>query len=113
MVEGITTKENLKRENERHLMQSKQEQFPCESLRLSISQASSDVFPKIQELALKENYVIMCDPTLYSRRGDYRGSLISKFPAITTSFDASLGYKKSSRRNLSRNGNGHIFLEAL
>jgi hypothetical protein len=30
-----------------------------------------------------------------------------------TSFDASLGYKKSWRRNLSRNGNGCIFLEAL
>jgi hypothetical protein len=41
--------------NEEHPMQSKQEQFPCESLRLESGQTCSDMFPKIQELALKEN----------------------------------------------------------
>jgi hypothetical protein len=40
-------------ENEEHPMQSKQEQFPCESLKLDSGQACSDAFPKIQRMALK------------------------------------------------------------
>jgi hypothetical protein len=34
MAEGITTERNLKRENDEYLMQSKQEQFPRDGLRL-------------------------------------------------------------------------------
>jgi hypothetical protein len=55
----------------------------------------------------------MSDPTQYSRRGYFQDSSLSKFPLITTSFDASLGYNESSRRNLSKNGSSHIFLEML
>jgi hypothetical protein len=35
---------------------------------------------------------------------------LSNFPATMTSFDASLGYNGSSRRNSSRNGNYRVFL---
>jgi hypothetical protein len=38
---------------------------------------------------------------------------LSNFPATTTSFDASLGYNGSSRRNLYRNGNSGVFLKVL
>jgi hypothetical protein len=36
-------------------MQSKQEKFPRESLRLDSRQACNDAFPEIQGLALKED----------------------------------------------------------
>jgi hypothetical protein len=55
----------------------------------------------------------MCGPTLYSRRRDFQDFFPSTFPVTMTSFDASLGYKNSSKRNLSRNGHGYIFLEVL
>jgi hypothetical protein len=37
---------------------------------------------------------------LYPRRGDSQGSLLSKFSATTTGFDASLGYKKIFKKKL-------------
>jgi hypothetical protein len=62
---------------------------------------------------LKENKIILHDPTLNSRRGGYPDISPSIFPATTTSFDASLGYKKFLRRNLSRSGNNCVFLKIL
>jgi hypothetical protein len=64
-------RDNYKRELKKgkwREMWSKQEKFPRESLRLDSGQACSDTFPKIQELVLKENWITLCDPTLYSRR---------------------------------------------
>jgi hypothetical protein len=55
----------------------------------------------------------ICGSTLYSRRRNYQDSPLSPFPAKTISFDASLGYKNSSRRNLASYGNGCIFLEEI
>jgi hypothetical protein len=48
-------RDNYKRGNGEHPMQSKQEQFPRESLRLYSGKACSDTFPKIQGLVLKED----------------------------------------------------------
>jgi hypothetical protein len=64
-------------------------------------------------LALKENLIIEGDPTLYSRRGGYLDMFSSTFPSTMTSFNASLGYKKFWRRNLSRSGNNCVFLKIL
>jgi hypothetical protein len=50
---------------------------------------------------------------MYSRRGGCPDSYPSTFPATTTSFKATLGYNKSSKRNLSRGGNNCVFLRNL
>jgi hypothetical protein len=52
----------LKKGNEWHPRQSKWEQFPRESLRLGNGQACRDAFPENQGLALKEDWITMCDP---------------------------------------------------
>jgi hypothetical protein len=76
-------------------VQTKQEQFPHESLRLNVGSHALIHFPKNQGLALKVNCIAMRGPTLYSGRGGFQDSSLSTLLATTTSFNASSGCKNT------------------